>query len=416
MKFSYNYRGGKEEVICHTNMRKLDSTSWKIMQAHFERQTESCFLPINITEGTEGYTFAYDMRGMVNFRAWMYEAAEKEQFRMRKEIMEKQRKLFEMGISQEQLITEDRYMYVDEKTQHIKFICIPVISETDTKYEQKKPKPVYGTEPEVKYETEPALPLTPPVPSERFMDIESKDSEPVVPEYSEFGQSVKENTEEYYAEEEDESDDFYGISERSSFLENGMQLEKEEMDGSETVLGFTQPKGMDLEKEEKPMESQDINTEKLYVDKSDSEDIHTVESYPEDVYTNRDEDSEEDGTVLLMPKEDDGEDRTVLLRPAFQIRASLYRVRTGKKIKLDKSVTAIGKSDKRADIVIEENPTISRKHCTIYFDKGTYYLEDNGSSNGTWLENQKVQPEEKVVLRNESKIRLSDEKFIFYIE
>ena len=248
------------------------------------------------------------------------------------------------------------------------------------------------------------------------MDIESKDSEPVVPEYPEFGQSVKENTEEYYAEEEDESDDFYGISERSSFLENGMQLEKEEMDGSETVLGFTQPKGMDLEKEEKPMESQDINTEKLYVDKSDSEDIHTVESYPEDVYTNRDEDSDEDGTVLLMPKEDDGEDRTVLLRPAFQIRASLYRVRTGKKIKLDKSVTAIGKSDKRADIVIEENPTISRKHCTIYFDKGTYYLEDNGSSNGTWLENQKVQPEEKVVLRNESKIRLSDEKFIFYIE
>ena len=94
----------------------------------------------------------------------------------------------------------------------------------------------------------------------------------------------------------------------------------------------------------------------------------------------------------------------------------MYRVRTGKKIKLDKSVTAIGKSDKRADIVIEENPTISRKHCTIYFDKGTYYLEDNGSSNGTWLENQKVQPEEKVVLRNESKIRLSDEKFIFYIE
>lgn len=206
-----------------------------------------------------------------------------------------------------------------------------------------------------------------------------------------------------------------------------MQLEKEEMDGSETVLGFTQPKGMALEKEEKPMESQDINTEKLYVDKSDSEDIHIVETYPEDVYTNSDEDSDEDGTVLLMPKEDDdhhllmpkeddGEDRTVLLRPAFQIRASLYRVRTGKKIKLDKSVTVIGKSDKRADIVIEENPTISRKHCTIYFDNGTYYLEDNGSSNGTWLENQKVQPEEKVVLRNESKIRLSDEKFIFYIE
>ena len=49
----------------------------------------------------------------------------------------------------------------------------------------------------------------------------------------------------------------------------------------------------------------------------------------------------------------------------------------------------------RSDIIIEENPTISRKHCTIYFENGSYYLEDNGSSNGTWLDDKKIQPEEK---------------------
>lgn len=412
MKFSYNYRGGKEEVICHTHMRKLDSTSWKIMRSSFEKQTESYFLPVNITEGTEGYTFVYDMRGMVNFRAWMYEAIEKEQIRMRKEIIEKQRKLFEMGISQEQLITEDRYMYVDEKTQHIKFICVPVISETGTKPEEKIPKPVHGIEAEVKYETEPALPLTPPLPSDRFMDIENEDSEPVVPEYPDFQQNEKESFERNYAKEEEETADFYGKSARSSFQENGMQLEKEEIDGSETILGFTQPTGVNLVKEEKEIESPDLETEKLQDDELDLEDVDIDELYPEDVCATDDE----DGTVLLMQEtDDDGEDKTTLLRPLFQIKASLHRVRTGEMIKLNKNITAIGKSGMRADIVIEENPTISRKHCTIYFEGGTYYLEDNDSSNGTWLEDQKVRSGQKIVLKNGSKIRLSDEEFIFHI-
>lgn len=383
MKFSYNYQGGKEEIICHTHMRKLDSTSLEIMQAGMGKQTGSYFLPVNITEGTEGYTFAYDMRGLVNFRAWMYEAAEKEQFRMRKEIMEKQRKLFEMGISQEQLITEDRYMYVDEKTQHIKFICLPIISGSVIKYEQEKQKSTYGIESEVKYETEPALPLTPPVPSESFMDIENKSSGTVVPEYLDFRQNTEENEEKDYEKEIEETTDFYGTSGRNLFQETEVRSEKE-MDGSETILGFTQSTGTVLEKEEKTMEFS--------------------------------EDPDEDGTVLLMPKEEDGEDRTVLLRPAFQIRASLYRVRTGKTIKLNKNITTIGKSKIRADIVIEENPTISRKHCTIYFENGIYYLEDNDSSNGTWLESQRVQAGEKNVLRNKSKIRISDEEFIFISE
>lgn len=189
-------------------------------------------------------------------------------------------------------------------------------------------------------------------------------------------------------------------------------VEKEEMDGSETILGFTQPTGVTFA-EEKSVEDSDTDIEKLYEDKPVTEEQFIDETDSEDIYT----DSDEDRTVLLMQKtEDDGEDKTILLRPDFQIKASLHRVRTGKTTKLKKNVTTIGKSKMRSDIIIEENPTISRKHCTIYFENGSYYLEDNGSSNGTWLDDKKIQPEEKVILRNKSKIRFSDEEFIFYIE
>ena len=415
MKFIYNCQGEKEEVICHTRTRKIDSRSWKIMQICLEKQAEPYFLPVNITEESDGYTFYYDMHEMVNLRAWMYEATEKEQFEMRKEIGEKQQKIFQLGISQEQLITEDRYIYVDEKTQHIRFICVPVLSETGVRDDKKVSKipDTYNIESEVKCETEPELPLMPPVPSEEFLNMERKDSEPVMPESLDFQQNVEESNEKDYIEEIKEPEDFHNIPKRNPFQEKGMQsVEKEEMDGSETILGFTQPTGVTFA-EEKSVEDSDTDIEKLYEDKPVTEEQFIDETDSEDIYT----DSDEDRTVLLMQKtEDDGEDKTILLRPDFQIKASLHRVRTGKTTKFKKNVTTIGKSKMRSDIIIEENPTISRKHCTIYFENGSYYLEDNGSSNGTWLDDKKIQPEEKVILRNKSKIRFSDEEFIFYIE
>lgn len=394
MEFSYNFHGEKEEIICRTKAKKTDRMSREIMQAYAEERTEAFFLPVSITEGSEGYIFAYDISGMVNLRAWMYETTENERKRMRREISEKQRKIFEMGVSQDQLVTEDRYMYVDEKTQHIKFICIPVTSEIN-----------------IRHETEPSLPLIPPTPSETFLDMEKKAAAPIVPNCPEIWSDMKEYGG-FEVAEENAAEDFYGTSDRL-FQKKKINLEKEEMDGAETVLGIMQPTGQTFRKEEKLTGYSDREVEKINPDDFEEENIHIEEMEQKDVSI----DSDEDGTVLLKSQSDeDGEDRTVLLKPSFQIRAALYRVRTGETVKLNKNITVIGKSNKRVDMVIEENPTISRKHCTIYFDNGIYYLEDNGSSNGSWLDNKKLQPQEKVVLANESKIHLSNEDFIFYIE
>ena len=145
----------------------------------------------------------------------------------------------------------------------------------------------------------------------------------------------------------------------------------------------------------------------------DLKQTHVSESELQNIYT----DDDEEKTILLVQKTaDDGEDETILSKSVFQIHASLYRIQTRETVKLNKNINVVGKSKKRADIIIENNPTISRKHCTIYFEKGNYYLEDNGSLNGTWLEDEKLWPEEKFILHDKSKIRLSDEEFIFNIE
>lgn len=361
MEFSYNYQGGKEEVICHTHMKEFDRTCWENMQGQD-------FLQARVAEQAGEYIMIYNIERMINLRAWMYEASEKERARMRQEIAEGQRRIFQMGILQEQLITEDKYMYVDEMTQHIKFMCIPLISRKNVQREEKVRKPLY--ESEIKLEEEPELPSELPVPSEDILDIKSEDSDPVMPEKLEFLQEPENDD----TNREEEKAHLYGTSRKNSFQE--IHLSEEKKDGSETVFGFT-----------------DRNAEK-----------------------NQTEEDDEDKTVLLkQEEEDDGEDKTVLLKPVFQIKASLYRNKTGEEFKLHKNKNIIGKSKKRADIVITENPAISREHCRICCEEGTYYLQDDSSLNGTWVDDEKVQPEEKIVLQEGCKIRLSDEEFIFHI-
>ncbi|WP_442863266.1 FHA domain-containing protein [Blautia sp.] len=42
-------------------------------------------------------------------------------------------------------------------------------------------------------------------------------------------------------------------------------------------------------------------------------------------------------------------------------------------------------------------------------------MEDNNSLNGTYLEDKKLQSDEKVRIQDGSRVRLSDEEFIFHI-
>ena len=140
-------------------MNDFDGISYGIMQDERE-----LFLPVEVSEEAGKYVFTYNMLGMVNLRAWMNDASRSEQREMKQEIAEMQRKLFHMGILENQLITEERYMYVDEQTAHIRFICVPATME---KRIETPPAPASSVPP---VSPIPPIPSIPPVPTEDIPD------------------------------------------------------------------------------------------------------------------------------------------------------------------------------------------------------------------------------------------------------
>lgn len=319
MKFSYNYKNGKEEIICYSDMNEFDGISYGIMQ-----KEQELFLPAEVGEENGKCVFTYNMIGMENLRAWMNDASGREQYRMKREITENQQKLFQLGIPEEQLMTAERYMYVDERTQHIRFICVPAAAEKRADILPVLPQP--------------QIPSIPPVPT----------------------------------------------------------------DDSETIIDTTfQEKTM---KEEAPLKPQQ--------EPKQSDQFWDVTVTEGDGNT----DDTDEITVTLTEGPDDGEDDdTVLLVPQFRIDASLHRDRTGEIFQIDKKVSVIGRSETRADIVVRNNKTLSKVHCIIRVEDREYYLEDDDSLNGTYLEDRKLQPGERAVLRNGCRVRLSDDEFVFHI-
>lgn len=57
---------------------------------------------------------------------------------------------------------------------------------------------------------------------------------------------------------------------------------------------------------------------------------------------------------------------------------------------------------------------VSRKHALLEQEAGRYYLSDLDSTNGTWLNGERLRPDEKKVLVNEDLITFADVRFMFF--
>lgn len=65
------------------------------------------------------------------------------------------------------------------------------------------------------------------------------------------------------------------------------------------------------------------------------------------------------------------------------------------------------------DIVIPLT-SVSREHAQVVQNEGKYFLVDNGSRNGTFLNNNKVDASQaRIELKNGDKIRICDMEFMF---
>jgi len=94
---------------------------------------------------------------------------------------------------------------------------------------------------------------------------------------------------------------------------------------------------------------------------------------------------------------------------------TLIRKKSGENIQINKQLFVIGKDPNHSDYCIKDNPAISRKHAIIRVDGMQVYIEDCHSTNGTFVNGQKIVEGQKQFLTNTNKIKLGDEEFIYRI-
>lgn len=70
---------------------------------------------------------------------------------------------------------------------------------------------------------------------------------------------------------------------------------------------------------------------------------------------------------------------------------------------------SIGRDEKNS-IVISDDPLVSRRHALIEKEKDAYYLMDNGSTNGTYLNNNPIPACERVKIKSGDTITVGKTK------
>ncbi|MBT2678672.1 FHA domain-containing protein [Bacillus sp. ISL-35] len=119
---------------------------------------------------------------------------------------------------------------------------------------------------------------------------------------------------------------------------------------------------------------------------------------------------EDEGTTVLGVMADEDEGTTTLGHSVR--RPFLLAVSKNEKITIAKDLFKIGRDPMRADFA-SENKVIGRVHAHVIVSNGEYFLEDNHSTNGSFVNGVKVSPKEKVKIKHEDKIKLANEEFIF---
>lgn len=88
--------------------------------------------------------------------------------------------------------------------------------------------------------------------------------------------------------------------------------------------------------------------------------------------------------------------------------AKLIIQKTGREYTIDKSEIYVGSSASDCDCSID-NGFISKRQLTVINEDGVYYAIDNGSTNGTTLNGNKMEPGMRYQLKDDDRLILANE-------
>nr|WP_303021004.1 FHA domain-containing protein [uncultured Blautia sp.] len=466
MEFIYDFTDG-HTVFSYVSKENeaLDTESWTVISSGAVSRN---LLPVFMRKENDGYSFTYDIAGMINMMAWKDGQTVNEQMETDRKIEAAVQEVLRKGIPRGEILTEKQYIYVEVSTGEIKLICIPVREEQGDDFSagtgkapgrtSAAPLPLIPPEPrgdmpgdifiekpaerksrwwrrkssEGRRHKERENILIPPVPEEPVYDRREVDQDSTDWQERGFSQQIGKNDPEKDIWKKTETQDEFPYRDSRSRLEIQNPWEQSEAANPwrapEEQKPWNQPETVNPRREpeeQKPWnQPETVNPwggseiQKPLERSAQSEPWHqkgnlqipvsvqtSDEPAPEQNFS--DDDSE---TVLLR---DDGDSETVLLRQPQKIAAKLLRINTQEVFSVTTENCKIGKRALMTDICIRNNPTVSREHCVIRFRDGEYYIEDMDSSNYTYLNGIRVMPGHPKKLQEEDRIRLSDEEFIF---
>lgn len=96
-----------------------------------------------------------------------------------------------------------------------------------------------------------------------------------------------------------------------------------------------------------------------------------------------------------------------------QVSATLIRRKNNETIQISRQLFRIGKERAKVDYCVPDNNSISRVHAHIISKGGAFYIVDQNSTNFTFVNGNKISPNQEVRLNSGDKIKISDEEFEF---
>lgn len=121
----------------------------------------------------------------------------------------------------------------------------------------------------------------------------------------------------------------------------------------------------------------------------------------------------DDDGVSILDDDDGSEDTTVLGRNRLP-KGYLIRMDNGRRIDITKDNFLIGKERKKVDYCIGGDSSVSRIHAMIRIIQSGFYIEDQDSTNYTFVNNNQIPAYKAVYIQDGSIIRISDVEFEFH--